>query len=219
MEVYGFLNTFFVASILISSILVVVLVYHFRQRLGMLEEKTETLLKIVNNVVQKMNNDTQLSEPMLANTVSSNDYYGDEVREYPRTMGGEINEDISDDEDGSGDEDGSDESGSDDEDGSGSDDEGESGDESGSDDEGESGSDEDEDRETVEVVSTEESVSEVEVVDAVSEEETVMEEEVASIDYDKMTLAELKQLVRDRNLSTAVSKLKKSDVIALLVNN
>jgi hypothetical protein len=46
-----------------------------------------------------------------------------------------------------------------------------------------------------------------------------VEQDATSMDYDKMTLAELKQLVRDRSISTAVSKLKKAEVISILVNN
>ena len=48
------MNTFFVASLLICCILVLMLIYNFRQRLTTLENSNKTLLEIVNNVVQKL---------------------------------------------------------------------------------------------------------------------------------------------------------------------
>jgi hypothetical protein len=53
-SVLSFMNTFFVASLLICCILVLMLIYNFRQRLTTLENSNKTLLEIVNNVVQKL---------------------------------------------------------------------------------------------------------------------------------------------------------------------
>ena len=50
----SFMNTFFVASILICCLLVLMLIYNFRQRLNTLETNYKLTLDMLNNVVQKM---------------------------------------------------------------------------------------------------------------------------------------------------------------------
>ena len=123
MEVYGFLNTFFVASILISSILVVVLVYNFRQRLGAMEEKTETLLQIVNNVVQKLNNDSEeeMHNFVPLTNVNSEAYYGDNDIKV-QYQDNEQDQEETDEDDEDDDEDDDDDDGDDDDDNDGDDD-------------------------------------------------------------------------------------------------
>ena len=203
MEVYGFLNTFFVASILISSILVVVLVYHFRQRLGAMEEKTETLLQIVNNVVQKLNHDESdngIQNIVPLSNVNSDEYYGEaeEYREMEYPNESEKNEDDEDSEEGD-----------------------EEGSEAGDEEDSEEGEDEDEESQECEV--QEEDVEdsddkEGEVKRQVTEEiESLKKEDIAK-EYEKMNVAQLKQMVKDRNLSNAVSKMKKPDLVSLLIN-
>ena len=183
MEVYGFLNTFFVASILISSILVVVLVYHFRQRLGAMEEKTETLLQIVNNVVQKLNhdeNDNGIQNIIPLSNVNSDDYYGEaeeyRAMEYPNES--EKNEDEESQED---------------------------------DEESQEGEVQEEDVEDSDD-------REGEVKRQVTEEIESLKKEDITKEYEKMNVAQLKQMVKDRNLSNAVSKMKKPDLVSLLIN-
>jgi len=227
MEVYGFLNTFFVASILISSILVVVLVYHFRQRLGAMEEKTETLLQIVNNVVQKLNHDESdngIQNIVPLSNVNSDEYYGEaeEYREMEYPNESEKNEDDEDSEEGdeegseAGDEEDSEEG---DEEGSEAGDEEDS--EEGDEEDSEEGEDEDEESQECEV--QEEDVEdsddkEGEVKRQVTEEiESLKKEDIAK-EYEKMNVAQLKQMVKDRNLSNAVSKMKKPDLVSLLIN-
>jgi outer membrane biosynthesis protein TonB len=53
--VFSFLNTFFVLSLLLSVVVVVLMLYQFRQRINQLEEKTQTMLEIVNSIVEKLN--------------------------------------------------------------------------------------------------------------------------------------------------------------------
>ena len=217
MEVYGFLNTFFVASILISSILVVVLVYHFRQRLGAMEEKTETLLQIVNNVVQKLNHDDSdngIQNIIPLSNVNSDDYYGESeeyrAMEYPNESEknegdedseGESDEDSEGESEGESDEDSED----DDEDSEGEDIE----------EEDSKGEDEDED---VQEGGEENEDDEGEVKKQVTEEILSLKQEDITNEYEKMNVTQLKQMVKDRNLSNAVSKMKKPDLVSLLLS-
>ena len=235
MEVYGFLNTFFVASILISSILVVVLVYHFRQRLGAMEEKTETLLQIVNNVVQKLNHDESdngIQNIVPLSNVNSDEYYGEaeEYREMEYPNESEKNED--DEESEEGDE----ESQEDDEESQEGDEESQEGDEESQEDDEESQEDDEEsqegDEESQEGEDIEEpqesAVQEDDVEDSddkegevkrqVTEEIESLKKEDITKEYEKMNVAQLKQMVKDRNLSNAVSKMKKPDLVSLLIN-
>lgn len=48
------METFFFISLGITFILILLLVYHFKQRLSNLEQKSDTMLDIVNNVVKEM---------------------------------------------------------------------------------------------------------------------------------------------------------------------
>lgn len=54
MSVFNFMETFFFISLGITFILILLLVYHFKQRLSNLEQKSDTMLDIVNNVVKEM---------------------------------------------------------------------------------------------------------------------------------------------------------------------
>ena len=184
MEVYGFLNTFFVASILISSILVVVLVYNFRQRLGAMEEKTETLLQIVNNVVQKLNNDNEdeIQNFVPLTNVNSDGYYGgnDMTAQYQDNEQDQEETDEDDEDDADDDED----------------------------------DDEDDEDDTEGAIAGEDVDDEVEQVTEDPEEPESLKTE----EYEKMNVTQLKQMVRERSLSNAVSKMKKPELVSLLVN-
>jgi hypothetical protein len=54
MSVFNFMETFFFISLGITFILILLLVYHFKQRLSNVEQKSDTMLDIVNNVVKEM---------------------------------------------------------------------------------------------------------------------------------------------------------------------
>jgi ribosomal protein L15 len=54
MSVFNFMETFFFISLGITFVLILLLVYHFKQRLSTLETKSDTMLDIVNNVVKEM---------------------------------------------------------------------------------------------------------------------------------------------------------------------
>lgn len=54
MGFFNFIETFFFISLAITFILIIMLVYHFKDRLSILEDKTNTLMDIMNNMVKEM---------------------------------------------------------------------------------------------------------------------------------------------------------------------
>ena len=54
MSVFNFMETFFFISLGITFILILLLVYHFKQRLGAIEQKSDTMFDIMNNMVKEM---------------------------------------------------------------------------------------------------------------------------------------------------------------------
>tara|TARA_B100001173_G_scaffold269278_1_gene246063 strand:+ start:4156 stop:4902 length:747 start_codon:yes stop_codon:yes gene_type:complete len=56
MALINFIETFFFISLAIAFILIVMLVYHFKDRLGLLEQKCDTMFEILNNMIKEMKN-------------------------------------------------------------------------------------------------------------------------------------------------------------------
>jgi hypothetical protein len=56
MAFFNFIETFFFLSLGITFVLILLLVYHFKERIGTVEKKSESLLEIINNMVKEMNN-------------------------------------------------------------------------------------------------------------------------------------------------------------------
>lgn len=54
MGFFSFIETFFFISLIITFVLLAMLVYHFKQRILKLEDKTNTLVEIVNDIVKEM---------------------------------------------------------------------------------------------------------------------------------------------------------------------
>lgn len=54
MGFFNFLETFFFISLAITFALILLLVYHFKQRLTNLEEKGDTMFEIINNIVKEI---------------------------------------------------------------------------------------------------------------------------------------------------------------------
>ena len=54
MPIFNFIETFFFISLGISFILIVLLVYHFKQRITTLEQKNDTMFEIINNIVKEI---------------------------------------------------------------------------------------------------------------------------------------------------------------------
>jgi hypothetical protein len=54
MGFFSFIETFFFISLIITFVLLVMLIYHFKQRIMKLEDKTNTLVEIVNDIVKEI---------------------------------------------------------------------------------------------------------------------------------------------------------------------
>ena len=54
MGFFSFIETFFFISLIITFVLLVMLIYHFKQRILKLEDKTNTLVEIVNDIVKEI---------------------------------------------------------------------------------------------------------------------------------------------------------------------
>ena len=54
MGLFNYIDTFFFISLGITFILILLLVFHFKQRISTLEQKNETMFEIINNIVQEL---------------------------------------------------------------------------------------------------------------------------------------------------------------------
>ena len=227
MGLFSFVETFFFVSLGITFILILLLIYHFRQRFVALEQKCDTMFDLINNIVTELN-----SERRALNGFGETDPH---IMFYPEandrlTSGGQSGmvkefHNVNDDESGSDD----DESGNEDE--SGSDD-----DESGDDAENSvkvitlepleelhempiddiDTSDNDENETGVSLVASDPIVVEKldEHLENLSKPDVT--ERVSSDVYNKMSIQALKALVITKGLSSDPSKMKKGDLVKLL---
>ena len=187
----SFMNTFFVASILICCLLVLMLIYNFRQRLNTLETNYKLTLDMLNNVVQKM--------AMIENGASGG--YETQELNVPYM---DVNEHQHQESEG--------------EESEGEESEGEESESEGEEDskvvpeivmvaesKNEIGVDELEDIEDDNTISTED-----------GKEMALTLENEGELNYEKMNLTQLRALVKTRGLASSVSKMKKADALALL---
>jgi hypothetical protein len=72
MGFFNFIETFFFLSLGITFVLILLLVYHFKQRLTTLENKCDTVYEIITNLVKEVSNIRQVQIQHLSNTFSSN---------------------------------------------------------------------------------------------------------------------------------------------------
>jgi hypothetical protein len=77
MGVFNFIETFFFISLGISFVLILLLVYHFKQRLNSIENKSDTMFEIINNMVQEITTVKQIC------THSENRHYQMPLNMYP----------------------------------------------------------------------------------------------------------------------------------------
>ena len=210
----SFMNTFFVASILICCLLVLMLIYNFRQRLNTLETNYKLTLDMLNNVVQKM--------AMIENGASGgyetqelNVPYMDVNEHQPRENEGEESEgEESEGEESEGEESEGEESEGEESEGEESEDEESEGEEDSkvvpetvmiAESKNEIGFDELEDMDDDNTISTED-----------GKEMALTLENEGELNYEKMNLTQLRALVKTRGLASSVSKMKKADALALL---
>jgi len=241
--IFSFLNTFFVLSLLLSVVVVVLMLYQFRQRINQLEEKTQTMLEIVNSIVEKLNiREIEISGGSVG-------YVPMEMPEDTPEMERLMNQDISIEEYVESDNNSYDDEGESDEESEGEEDDESDGEEDDEDDESdgeedeESGDEEDDtevqqqqeeqQEEQQETQETKEDVSEPkgttmyidipDEVDIPTDTNTTDEMDNTSVmtsatdELSKMTVPQLKDVVRERGLqSSNISKMRKGELIELL---
>jgi outer membrane biosynthesis protein TonB len=65
MGLFNFIETFFFISLGITFVLILLLVYHFKQRMSTLEQKGDTMFEIINNIVEEL---TSIKKELLKQT-------------------------------------------------------------------------------------------------------------------------------------------------------
>ena len=205
----SFMNTFFVASILICCLLVLMLIYNFRQRLNTLETNYKLTLDMLNNVVQKM--------AMIENGASGG--YETHELNVPYMDVNEHQHQESEGEESEGEE-------SEGEESEGEESEGEESE--GEESEGEESEGEEDSKVVPEIVMVAESKNEIGVdeLEDIEDDNTISTEDgkemaltlenEGELNYEKMNLTQLRALVKTRGLASSVSKMKKADALALL---
>ena len=200
----SFMNTFFVASILICCLLVLMLIYNFRQRLNTLETNYKLTLDMLNNVVQKM--------AMIENGASGGyetqelnvPYMDVNEHQYQEIEGEESEGEESEGEESEGEESEGEES------------------------EGEESQGEYDSKVFPETVMIAESKNEIglDELEDIEDDNTISTEDgkemaltlenEGELNYEKMNLTQLRALVKTRGLASSVSKMKKADALSLL---
>lgn len=232
MGVFNYIDTFFFISLGITFVLILLLVFHFKQRMAVLEEKTDTMFEIVNNVVKEIISVKNMVYHSMP--VHNAEYLDPNIRSVPI-----INETIRFDNDNNkishayqGEEEEEEEDEEDDGSDDGIDDEEDSDDEEEEDEEEDDEEEPEKKVEQIKLVSVdlaEVEPSQLEVIEEILIEK-VTPDEVPSLDaetqkesamdvYRKMSLSELKKLLITKGLSSDPSKMKKYDILKMLDNN
>ena len=205
MSAFGFIETSFFISLGISFVLILLLVYHFKQRLSVAEGKLDTMFEIINNLAQELSNvksvivhNNRPSTPFPHNMVIRPNVPVDSVI----MEGGKVEEG----EDNSESEYDSDDEDSDDED---------------SDDDKIIVSDVDEDDISVDLVSEEYEIANDETANTelVTDEEPVdVTQEISENvpDFLKMNLGDLRSYITEKGWIEDASKMKKAQLIKLI---
>jgi hypothetical protein len=87
MEFFSFLETLFFISLAVTFVLIIMLVYHFKGRLVLLEQKTNTMFEILSSMIKEMK-DIRESSSILTDKVQSiervrNESINDESQSNP----------------------------------------------------------------------------------------------------------------------------------------
>ena len=211
MGVFNFMETSFIISLGITFVLILLLIYHFKQRLTASESKQDTMFEIINNLAQELNNVkghvgqlTMMSRPSTPypfNTANSNITFSHEKiaqNDEPEEESTEDDEYDSDDEeriivsDDDEDDDISVEELSDDED----------------------EDDENSQNDSIEVEDVEINVTEKE--DSEETIEPIKKEEKEPVNFSKMNLGSLKAYIVEKGLVEDASKMKKAQILTLI---
>lgn len=228
---FSFMETSFVISLGITFVLLLLLIYHFKQRLSVTESKQDTMFEIINNLAQELNNMkmglslmNRPSTPYPHNIVGENISNGDiNVFEQMEKLVNEDSDDEDSDDEDSDDEDSNDED-SDDED---------------SDDEDEkiivSDEEDQDDNISVEEIRPSENIEnsaeelvidileniqtntqEPESLDTSNTQEVDIVGETEPQDFSKMNLGALKTYIIQQGWVDDASKMKKSQILSLI---
>ena len=229
MPIFNFIETFFFISLGISFILIVLLVYHFKQRITALEQKNDTMFEIINNIVKEitMIKTSTLSSPGMRNPFSF-DFFNKFKTEEQDNTPQEINvvEDDEDEEEEDEDEEDEDEEDDDEED---DDEEDEEDNKEDSNDEekvpfkivvldepeGDNADDLNEVK-TINISIDTEKSDDANLELFIQKTENSIKSESAKETYQKMSLSALKSLVISKELTTDSSKMKKHELIKML---
>jgi hypothetical protein len=229
MGLFNYIDTFFFISLGITFILILLLVFHFKQRIASLEQKNETMFEIINNMVQELVQIKYIitSQQPVENVTPPSSIHLIHNPSLPMNMpmNNIIHFDnnkivVSDDEEDSDDSDNSDEEDSE------------------NDDDDSDEEPEEEDEIKVINVALNDSVQLNEVDDIIDVEPTTgnivvekmntteseidnsdIQKEVKKEIYRKMTLSALKSIVIEKGLLSDPSKLKKQELLKLLESN
>ena len=204
MGVFNFMETSFIISLGITFVLILLLIYHFKQRLTASESKQDTMFEIINNLAQELNNVkghvgqlTMMSRPPTPfpfNNVNNDIKFS---HEKVTSQNDEPDEESMEDDDYE----------SDDEERiivSDDDDEDDISVEELSD-------DEDSQSQSIEVEDVEMKIAEKEVV-----EETTESIEKEEVNFSKMNLGSLKAYIVEKGLVEDASKMKKAQILTLI---
>ena len=218
MAVFNFMETTFVISLGITFVLVLLLIYHFKQRLSIAENKQDTMFEIVNNLAQELNN---IKMSLSNAVVSPASYPFSNVQNEEQNLT-EVDLQASDLNDfsltGQEEDAESDEETTDDEDSDISDSE---------DEDDKIVVSEDEDEISVEDVDPEEKKEELtvdkpeeQIEESLEKEESNVKEEqeleASEPNFSKMNLGALKSYIVEKGLVEDASKMKKADILKLL---
>jgi hypothetical protein len=213
---FDFMETSFFISLGITFVLILLLVYHFKQRLSVAEGKQDTMFEIINNLAQELTNVKAfvLSHERPLTPYPKGLYTNNNGPTLSDNMKCAITEECCVDEN---------ESESNDE--IDSDDESESDGESDSDDESESDgekivvSDADEDNLSVDIIQPSTPTN----IETVKESDVIVEVTRLVIDtspnFSKMTLGALKTYITERGWVDDASKMKKAQILELIENH
>lgn len=206
MGVFNFMETSFIISLGITFVLILLLIYHFKQRLTASESKQDTMFEIINNLAQELNNVkghlgqltmmTRPSTPYPFNTANSNITF---THEKIAQNDEPDEESMEDDDYESDDEERIIVSDDDDED----------------DISVEELSDEEESQnDSIEVEDVEINVTEKE--DSEETIEPIKKEEKEPVNFSKMNLGSLKAYIVEKGLVEDASKMKKAQILTLI---
>ena len=226
--IFSFLNTFFVGSLLMSVILVVMMLFQFRQRIKQLEEKGDTMLQIINSIVEKMKITELEVSPQYAgqSNVTLNELSDENFRIKTIFLSEDEEEEMENEEE-SGDEEeemeNEEESGDEQESGDEEEQESEDEEEQESEDEEEQEQEQESElvneivKDTIEDIPETIEVSETDVNSLVSDE-GLSKDDNSSV-FSKLTVSQLKEEVKNKGLASNISKLRKNELIELLATN